>query len=235
AVALMPSSGEAHRDLGLALRKLDRLDEAIAELRRAAELLPADPRTRIMLGQMLERAGASEEAARQLAAGRKGTERQRNRELAKTYNNQGTELLQRGELDAAAAKLKQAIDLNPQDPLAHYNYGLASLLSGKLDQAIAHFESAVQLAPADPDTHYYLGRARLLRKEYAAAVAELQSAVKLNPADARAYNALGVALAANGKPDAAKDALEKALELDPSSPLFRKNTQCLREGCALEP
>src|SRR5581483_6377466 len=136
---------------------------------------------------------------------------------------------------APAGPAGSGLDLNPQDPLAHYNYGLASLLSGKLDQAIAHFESAVQLAPADPYTHYYLGRARLLRKEYAAAVAELQSAVKLNPADARAYNALGVALAANGKPDAAKDALEKALELDPSSPLFRKNTQCLREGCALEP
>ena len=65
AVRLAPTRNH-HREIGAALRKAGRLDEAEAELREALRLVPADPRAHLELARVLETRGDAEGAREHL-------------------------------------------------------------------------------------------------------------------------------------------------------------------------
>jgi Flp pilus assembly protein TadD len=210
--------------------------QASEEFEKAARLLPDDTSIRYLLAQTLQKMGRSPEAAAQLQAAEKEQQRRRDASLATSNIILGAELLQKGDLGAAEAKLKEAVSLNPKDPLAHYHYGLALLLEDKLDTAVAQFHATLELRPDDPDTLYYLGRALLKKHQPAEAASSLQQALRVNPQDAHAHNLLAVALAGMKEFKAARDQLQQALALEPGNTLYRQNLNCLDrkiKGCQL--
>jgi Flp pilus assembly protein TadD len=191
-----------------------------------------------MLGRALQKVGRKEEGEVELDLAQQLSQREQNMALAKTYSTEGTELLQGGQIGQAAAKLEEAVGLNPEDPVAQYNYAVILMLQNKLDEAIARFRTTLRLRPDDANSYYSMGRALLAKGRSADAAASLQEAVRLMPNDARAHNLLAVALAGVGEFSRATEELQGAHRLEPNSVLFEENLFCLEsrlQGCVLIP
>jgi protein O-GlcNAc transferase len=220
------------------LWRRNRLDEAVAELRRAADLLPGDAAAHYNFGRVLRKTGQLQEAAVELNKARELNDKAQDAILAKTYNNTATKLLQQGRFGDAVAKLQEALLLDPESAAVHYNYGVALLETNQVEKAITELKAALSLNADQPDAYYYLGRASWAKGQPNSAAENLAQALKLNPGDARAHNARAVALAAMQQfPEAAKE-LQSALGIDSGNQLFRQNLACLErrlQGCTLKP
>lgn len=77
----------------------------------------------------------------------------------------------RGQLDAALALAKRAIDAAPMATSGHDYAAYLELARGNLDQAERFATLATRLAPLDEHAHYYLGLIALLRGDRDAALA----------------------------------------------------------------
>jgi lipoprotein NlpI len=55
-----------------------------------------------------------------------------------------------GQHDSAVARLRDAVELNPNFTWAHGDLGLALAFAGKAEEAIGSFHEAVRLSPRDP-------------------------------------------------------------------------------------
>jgi Flp pilus assembly protein TadD len=66
---------------------------------------------------------------------------------------------QTGQLDAAAASFKRAIEMDPLNARGHYLLGSALAASGQVAAAVPHFARAVELNPQDAKAREDLRRA----------------------------------------------------------------------------
>ena len=66
-----------------------------------------------------------------------------------TYNNLGSALAGRGQVDDAIVFFQKAVDLRPNFADAHNNLGRALASRGRIDEAIVHFQAGVELKPHD--------------------------------------------------------------------------------------
>ena len=94
AIALRPRYAEAHSNVGSALKKLDRFDEAVAAYRKALDLRPDFAEVHFNLGNALKEQGKLDEAT---AAHRRALAL--NSELAGAHYNLGLALMSLGKLD----------------------------------------------------------------------------------------------------------------------------------------
>ena len=65
----------------------------------------------------------------------------------------------KGWLDRAITEYKRAIELDPDNALAHTNLGAAYVNKDLLDQAIAEHKRAIELDPNNANAHYNLASA----------------------------------------------------------------------------
>ena len=63
----------------------------------------------------------------------------------------------KGQLDAAIACYRKAIELDPKLAVAHYNLGIALRAKGQVDEAIAAYKKAIELNPKYAEPHCNLG------------------------------------------------------------------------------
>ena len=61
--------------------------------------------------------------------------------------------------DKSIPLLRQALELKPNYPEAHYNLGIALKEQGDLTAAINSYNTALQLKPNYPEAHLNLGNA----------------------------------------------------------------------------
>src|SRR5277367_5129891 len=111
-------------------------------------------------------------------------------QTAESYRRQAIEESRQKSWDLALANYRKALELEPNDPLTHYNLALALKYKGEARQAVDEFEAALRLKPKWADAHYGLGAARNDLHDLPAAAKELQTAVRLDPANAAAHRLL---------------------------------------------
>jgi tetratricopeptide (TPR) repeat protein len=161
--------------------------------------LPEDSAVHYNLGRALGKAGRPEEAASELKLAQQQNDRARDTIRAKALNNEGNKLLESGQVQEALGRLREAVTLDPDDPISQYNYGVALLLANNADQAIEHFRATLRLKAEQPNAYYYLGRALMLKMAWPAAADALRQAVRLNPSDDAARKALAEAEGHTGR------------------------------------
>ena len=129
----------ARYNLALALRRTDRLDEALGELQRVVAI---DRRAEAFytIGVIRWHQGALDEA---LSALRIAIDLQP--AYADAYDALGAVYKQRRDYAAAAAALRRAIDLRPDQPASRYSLGLVLQLDGRTAEADRAFAEAEQL------------------------------------------------------------------------------------------
>jgi tetratricopeptide (TPR) repeat protein len=120
--------------------------------------------------------------------------------------NSAAYLQKSAQYEAAAAKWRQALELEPDDEISHRNLGEALLMSGHRQEAGPHFEKADEL--------------------------RLRAAVEADPASAQVRNGLGALLVRNGRLEEAVEQFEKAVTLKPDFAEARANlaSALLKQG-----
>ncbi len=141
-----PGAATSHHNLGYALLRAGRPQEAIAELAEAVRLAPDSAEAHANLGAALAQTGEREAAAAQLRQALAIRP-----EHPGTYNDLGAVLRESGRVDESIGYFEQALRLQPTLPEAHCNLGKALLQSDRRAEALAHFRAAAALRPDAAD------------------------------------------------------------------------------------
>jgi tetratricopeptide (TPR) repeat protein len=205
--------GRAHYNLGLALDRAGRPDEAWTHLEEGAQ---QEPRSYYALGLMRERQDRFDEAARHY---RRYLELMPDDVQAPDgYIRLGIVLLQQNELIDAQAALEQALRMRPQNADARQAYGVTLMQLGRLEDATRELQRYVELAPEDHEGHTQLGLVLIERERHTEAIASLERSVTLAPRDPQVRLALGNALATVGRLPEAIVQFRAGVGIEPSSP-----------------
>ncbi|MFM0235682.1 tetratricopeptide repeat protein [Paraburkholderia sediminicola] len=139
-----PADGNAWRWLGIALHRLGRYDDALAPLRKAAELLPEELESRTVLADTLRLKGLlkdAEQICREIIA--------INPDYAEAQRIFGMVLVHQGNVTEGLAAARRAIELAPDNSGTHSALGVLLLDLGLVAEAERSFRIAVKKNPKD--------------------------------------------------------------------------------------
>ena len=213
--AANPDDARIHNNLGAALTRTDRIEEAIPQFEKALELNPQYNLVHGNLASALMKAGRTDEALRQYQMALEAYP-----ESAELHNSFGSVLESQGHLELATREFARAIELNPGFAEAHNNLGLAYLSTGEREQAgqaKEEFKTAISINPHYTDAENNLGT--LFGQEGNDAEAErlFREALRNDPEFTKALVNLGATLASESHFAEADALLEKALQIDPGN------------------
>lgn len=123
--------------------------------------------------------------------------------------------------DAAEAAFLQAIQLNPDYPVAHQWYANDLVAMGRFEDAEAAARRASELDPLSMIAHAVIGWTRLYARDYDGAIAQLEETRSRDPGFELADLWLGAAHTMRGDHDAAIDATERAVQRSGGSAITR--------------
>ncbi|MGD1019631.1 MAG: tetratricopeptide repeat protein [Verrucomicrobiia bacterium] len=213
-LAKNPDSWVAHNNLGLALAKAGKGQEAMAHYEEAVRLGPNNAEAHNNLAWALLRVGNVQEAvahferAVQLRPG-----------SAVAHYNLGNALRRAGSIPEAIEQYELALKIAPDYVEAHNNLGNALAQVGKVSEATAHYQQALRFRPDSPevlnDFAWLLAtRGPSEGGDPGRAVGLAQRACGLSANRAPGYlDTLAVAYAAAGRFDAAVATAQKAIDL----------------------
>jgi tetratricopeptide (TPR) repeat protein len=135
----------------------------------------------------------------------------------RAYNGLGAELGNRGKIDEAIGKFREAIRINPSFADAHVNLAVAFGVQGKFVEAIPHYAEALRLQPGHREgrNHYAEALEGVGRLDEAAQ--QYQISLLMDPNQGDVHAGLGLVLAQQGKLAEALDAERTAVRLAPTS------------------
>jgi tetratricopeptide (TPR) repeat protein len=217
-LACTPDNFIGHSSLGNALLIKGSVDEAIAHLQMALQIIPDYAEAHYNLGNALFNKGSVDEAIAhfQMAL-------QIKPDYAEAHKNLGDALLKKGSVDEAIAHFQMALQIKPDFPEAHNNLGNALLQTGNVDEAIAHFQMALQINPDFAEAHNNLGNALFNKGRVDEAITHFQMALQINPDSAEIHNNLGCVLCQKGRVNEAITHFQKALQIKPDDADARNN------------
>jgi len=198
-------------ELGIALMRQGKPEEAVARLRKALAKTPNHPVAHNNLGIALLMLGRTQEAA---ACYR--TALAIAPDHFDSHCNLGNALLLEGRADEAVACYRRAIAIAPDKAAAHYNLGGALINQGKPDEAVACYRRALAIDPKYVEAYTNLGNTLVIQNKLDEAVACYERALALRPDFAEAHNDLGDTLKQLGKMDEAAESFRTALKLKPA-------------------
>jgi tetratricopeptide (TPR) repeat protein/mono/diheme cytochrome c family protein len=126
------------------------------------------------------------------------------------------ELLDKGDMAGALKAYAEAIEHEPENPLARLSRASALHDKGDLDSALADYDEALRLDPRNAVARNNRGLAHFDRHQYKQAVADYDEAIKLDPEYAVAYQNRGQAQLRLGDFDRAVADYGRALDLRPN-------------------
>jgi tetratricopeptide (TPR) repeat protein len=177
AIEVGGNSTVSQNNLGVALQKAGRLDDAASHFAEATRLEPRNARAhanlaiaRFTQGRYTE-AIVSYEAALRLDPGNA----QARRDLAKTHFNLANSAWREGWLDQALIEYREAIRWAPEDASYHRALGMAMVQKGQSRDAVYAFEESLRLDPVNPTTHDALAIALFDCGDYEGAWREVQA------------------------------------------------------------
>ena len=142
-------------------------------------------------------------------------------------NNLGGTYYEKGMYDQAISRHKKAIEINPNDPEAHYGLGLTYWHKGMHHEAIAELKEAIKINPNYAEAHFALGIAYDRKEMLDNAIAEYKKAIAVNPNYAEAHYNLGETYSRKGMLVEAIAEYEKVLEINPNDAKAHNNLAVL--------
>ena len=208
AVALRPGSSGARLNLGYALWKLRKFQEAVDQYEEAIRLQPVYSAAHENLGTVLCEMGDTDRAMTAL-----------NKAIAldpdcDAHNSLGICFGAKKRFDDAIREFQTSIRIAPRDPEGYRNLGFALALKGDRTQAISEYRHGIQVCPTDAALHSQLGNALQAEKQFAEAADEFRSAAQLAPNDPNNFFGLALALGPLERFDEAIAALQDAIRID---------------------
>jgi Flp pilus assembly protein TadD len=190
ALACTTANDVAHFNLGNALRKEGRVDEATSHYQQAVQINPNYAEARFNLGTALFKKGSLDEAILQYQAAL-----QIKPDYAKAHYNLGNALFKKGNVDGAVTEYQTALQIQPDYADAFNNLGNVLLQNARVDEAISQYQRALQINPTNARFHVNLGAALLQKGRMEETVAHFQKALQIEPANPEVQNNLAWILA----------------------------------------
>lgn len=241
AAALDPKMSAAYVNLGMLLLDNHEDAAAVAPLRKAVELLPAESRPRYLLAIALDRSGDRPGAAdafeallhldpnditaieylgwMNLRSGKPAEAEARFRHAVEVQPKDADSLhglaesLEAQKKPEAVAAYRQYLELRPDDAQAHARFIHLLVDLGQNDEALAELDRADAGKPSVPSLKLRAD-IQIARKRWKDAIATLQQAIALAPNDAQLRGGLGrTYLQVRDFPNAEKE-LKAAIQLD---------------------
>jgi predicted O-linked N-acetylglucosamine transferase (SPINDLY family) len=210
AVRARPNDATAHNNYGIALKNLERFDEALRSYERALEIQPDFADAHYNRGNVRKELMRFEDALqsyeRALAI---------NPGYAEAHINRGIALQTLGRVDDALDSYERALKINRNYAEAHYNRGVALMELRRIDDALVSHERALEIKPDYAEAHN--SRAVALRelRRFDDALESSKRALKIKPNYAEAHNNRAVVLQELRRFDDALVSCARALEIKP--------------------
>jgi len=138
------------------------------------------------------------------------------KELAENRNKLAVIYAYVGRLDEAEKEYREAIKINPNFTLAHYNLGNLLKNSNQFEKAEKEFRKAIKINPNLAPAHYNLGNLLKNLKRLEEAEKEYREAIKINPNLAEAHNNLGLLLDNLKRFEEAEKEYKEAIRINPN-------------------
>lgn len=135
-------------------------------------------------------------------------------EYFRTFDR-AVELAQKNRTIEAVVEWKKAVELNPDEAKARFNYALALGKQGQLDEAIHQYQKTIDLDPENASAYTNIAVALASTGRMSQALPYFERAAALEPEGARALSNFGAALIEVGRVDEGISYCRKALEIDP--------------------
>ena len=213
--AANPDDARIHNNLGAALTRIGKFDDAVPQFEEALKLNPQYALVRGNLADALMKSGKGDEALREYQEALNAYP-----ESANLHNGFGIALEMQGYLEMATKEYARAVELNPGFAEAHNNLGMALLSSAKREQAgraEREFKVAISINPRYAEAENNLGT--LYGQEGRDAEAEqlFREAVKSDAKFTKALVNLGATLASESRFVEAGAMVKQALEIEPGN------------------
>lgn len=154
--------------------------------------------------------------------------------LPEAYRAMGLSYFLWGKFDEAAASCKKAIEIDPDDFIAHWTLGRIYFTDGKLEQALDLFRRVTEIKSGFYAGHVDLAQTLMGLGRAAEAEVVYQQLLELfpnyllqNPDDSRARLIYANQLGRVGQRDRALQECATALELSPGDPVMHYNAACM--------
>lgn len=200
----------ACHNLGSALARAGRWDEAAANFEAALKIKPRYPDAHYDLGIIAAERGRLPEAIEHYHRAL-----ELNPDFPEAHNNLGSILGQLGRHNEARQQLLLAVQLKPDFPEAHNNLANVEAALGNLNAAIAHYQFVVSLRPKHPQAWRNLGLAYDQQGCFRQAATNFARAAELERGSGDALVSLGIELAKLHQPEEAAAQFHRALALRP--------------------
>jgi serine/threonine protein kinase/TolB-like protein len=199
---------EVHTSLGSIYTATGKGQEAIAELKRALDLVPASDDCMRRLGVAYAAAGDQRKAIDeyQLAI-------QTNPYLWLNFNFLGAAYNSGGQYDKALAAFQQVTRLEPDIATGYANMGTVYLAQDKWSDCIGEYERAISIDPQKPLYYSNRGVAYFRLGRYPDSIGDFEKAVELSPQDADFRVNLADAYRASNQIPKAASAYDEAIKL----------------------
>ena len=136
--------------------------------------------------------------------------------------NLASELVRQQRFAGAFATSQQAVDLDPNSPLALSSAAQAAYYLGHYDTSENYYERALALGAPRVDQLYYLGLAQTAMGKYQQGLETLRKGLALWPNSPGYHSGIGRALAGTGDWSGARDEYKLELLMYPASPGARE-------------
>ena len=154
--------------------------------------------------------------------------------LPEAYRAMGLSYFLWGKLNEATASCTKAVEIDPDDFIAHWTLGRIYFTEGKLDQALDLFRRVIEIKPSFyaghldmAQTSVGLGLAEQAETAYRTLLEILPNYLLQNPDDARARLIYASQLGRVGRREEAVREGTKALVLSPGDPVMLYNAGCM--------
>jgi tetratricopeptide (TPR) repeat protein len=218
ALACTTGNFVAENNLGNALLKKGRVDEAILCFQKALQIKPGYAEAHNNLGNALFQKGRVDEAIVH--------DREALRiwpDSAEAHFNLGLAIFQKGKVDEAIVQFQGALKIKPGYAAAHYALANALRQRGKVDEAISHYQRALHIKPDFAEAHNNLGTALRQKGRVDEAIAHYQEALEMMPENESVHVNLANAFLQKGRVGQAIGHYQRALQIDPADMEIQNN------------
>jgi tetratricopeptide (TPR) repeat protein len=182
ALVLAPEYAEAHYNLGVTLRELDKIEEAIKSYKKAISIKNAYPSAHFNLGNALlslkQYDGAIKHFESTIAF---------NPKFAQAYNNLGLLYKRLGKNQEAGKNFDKALAIKPDYAEAANFRGVIFQNDGDLENAIKYYQKSLGINPNLVDAYNNIGLAEKELNKTDNAIKAFEKALSIDPNFASAY------------------------------------------------
>jgi tetratricopeptide (TPR) repeat protein len=231
-VRLAPEVAESQYYLGLALARKNKLNDALAALRKAIALKPDYTEARETIERLTaqttesdRRNGDDPAEVRSIENSIRGGKFQEGEISLRAYLQKqprsswswyalGYCLYGQHKIGDSIKALAQSLQLDVRNAEAHKLLGRDLMFIGRFEAAQLEFEQAARLDPKSPEMPYNLAKLYSIQDNWAAAKVQFERAIALNTSYMEAYDGLGFAREALGDDAGATADYQRAISLN---------------------